>query len=204
MFTRTAFLMLTSLITSIFAFISTNIDDIFILILFYGNRKFRSSDILFGQYLGIGTLVTVSFLGAFAAKFVDQRFIGILGLFPIYLALKQLFELLRRNHDSDKGIDMQPESAGLIAVAGVTIANGADNLGVYIPLLTTMTYSGKIQLLIVFTIMTYIWCALARFLASRPLVARQLDMYGHVLMPLVLFFLGIFILFECNTLSLLI
>lgn len=196
--------MLSDLITSILAFASTNIDDIFILMLFYGNRKFNPSDTLLGQYLGIGTLVSVSFLGAFAAKFVDQRYIGILGLFPIYLALQQLFELLGRNHASDKEHDITHHSAGIISVAGVTIANGADNLGVYIPLLNTMTYSGKIQLLIVFTILTYIWCALARFLASRPLVARQLDMYGHVLMPLVLFFLGIFILFECNTLSLLI
>ncbi len=44
--------------------------------------------------------------------------------------------------------------------------------------------------------MTYAWCLLASYLAGHPLIAKQLDKYGHVIMPIVLFCLGIFILIE--------
>lgn len=195
--------MLGNLITSIFAFAATNIDDIFILMLFYGNRKVKGVDIVLGQFTGIGTLVLISFIASYVGNFIDQRYVGILGLFPIYLAIKHIIDHLKNRHDTVQENELVVRSTGFIAIAGVTIANGADNIGVYVPLLTTMEYLEKIQLLMVFLVMTYIWCVLARFLASRPLIARQLDKYGHIIMPIVLFSLGLFILIESGTASLL-
>jgi len=194
--------MLTTIITSILAFAATNIDDIFILMLFYGNRKIKSSTIMLGQYVGIGALVAISFIGAFIGNFIDQRYIGLLGLFPIYLAIKHTIDLIKQRTNINDTSDVASKGTGLIAIAGVTMANGADNIGVYIPLLTTMEYFDKIQLLAVFTVMVYIWCITARFLARRPLIARQLDKYGHIIMPIVLFLLGIFIFIESGTTSL--
>lgn len=194
--------MLTNLITSILAFAATNIDDIFILMLFYGTRNVKRSDIVLGQYVGIGALVLISFIGSYIGNFIDQRYIGLLGVFPIYLAIKHTIGLLKNSPDTDQEI-VASKSTGFLAIAGVTIANGADNIGVYIPLLTTMSYWEKIQLLIVFIVLTYVWCVLARMLASRPLVARQLDKYGHIIMPIVLFFLGLFIIIESGSISLL-
>lgn len=57
--------MLNNIITSIVAFASTNVDDIFILMLFYGSRKFKPFKIILGQYLGIAILVITSFIGAY-------------------------------------------------------------------------------------------------------------------------------------------
>jgi cadmium resistance protein CadD (predicted permease) len=42
------------------AFVATNIDDIFVLMLFYANSKFKPFQIVLGQYLGIGLLVSIS------------------------------------------------------------------------------------------------------------------------------------------------
>jgi cadmium resistance protein CadD (predicted permease) len=91
----------------------------------------------------------------------------------------------------------------VFAIAGITIANGGDNIGVYIPLLTTMAPIEKIQMVIVFVVLVYVWCMAAKKLAGHPPIARQLDRYGHIMMPIVLFLLGIFILYESSTLSLL-
>jgi cadmium resistance protein CadD (predicted permease) len=195
--------MFQNLITSILAFAATNIDDIFILILFYGNKRINPTSILAGQALGLGTLVLASYLAAYIGNFIDQRFIGLLGLFPIYLAAKQIFEMIKNKNDSDNdGRQIALKSTGFIAIAGVTIANGGDNIGVYIPLLTTMSHLEKIEMLIVFAVMTYLWCTIARHLADRPIVARQLDKYGHVVMPVVLLLLGVFILAESGTFAL--
>ena len=40
--------------TSLFAFASTNLDDIFILALFFGSRQFSDKAIVLGQFVGIG------------------------------------------------------------------------------------------------------------------------------------------------------
>jgi cadmium resistance protein CadD (predicted permease) len=67
--------MLGILITSIASFASTNIDDIFILMILYSqvNEKIKKRDIVIGQYLGIGILVVLSILGAFGLHFLPQK-----------------------------------------------------------------------------------------------------------------------------------
>ena len=199
--------MLQNLITAILAFASTNVDDIFILILFFGNRRLRPFTIITGQYLGIAALVVTALAGAYLGGFFDPRYVGLLGLFPIYLAIKQCIELLRTNSgksdaEQDPTISTTGVLSGILAVTGVTIANGADNIGVYIPLLATLSAAEKIQLVIVFAILILVWCLLAKYLASRPLIARQPGRYGHVIMPVVLLILGAYILIESNSLSL--
>lgn len=79
----------------------------------------------------------------------------------------------------------------ILAVAAVTIANGGDNLGVYIPLFAS-TPSGITLYAGVFAAMTAIWCALGYFLVkySRSVIRR----YGHVALPFVLIILGLYIL----------
>ncbi|MCD9015062.1 cadmium resistance transporter [Parachryseolinea silvisoli] len=186
--------MLENIITSLLAFVSTNIDDIFILMLFYGRRKQKPIDIVLGQYLGIGTLVLVSFVGAAIGSLIDQKYIGLLGLFPIYLALKNVQQQGNWNDE----VPLRT-GAGIIAIAGVTIANGGDNIGVYVPLLTTMTVVAKVYMVVVFAMMTYVWCMAARYLARHPVVASYLDRFGNIITPLVLFGLGIFILWESGS-----
>jgi cadmium resistance transport/sequestration family protein len=195
--------MIQTLLMSVLAFVSTNIDDIFILMLFFGAKKIKPSRIIAGQYLGIATLVVLSLLGSFVGNFIDQRYIGILGLFPIFLAIKQVWLLVRPPGEDDSG-DVTVTSASIFAVAGVTIANGADNIGVYVPLLATLSQFEKIQLVIVFMVMTYLWCLAGQYLASRPVVAKQLERFGHIIMPVVLFLLGLFILIESGTFELLV
>jgi cadmium resistance protein CadD (predicted permease) len=190
-----------TILTSILAFISTNIDDIFILMLFFGSRKFKDSTIILGQYTGIGSLVVISLAGSVVGNFIDQRYVGLLGLFPIYLALKGFLGLLKHDKSEDN-VSVETTSTGIISIAGVTIANGGDNIGVYVPLLTTMSNGEKIEMIFIFGVMTYLWCIMARYLSSRPLIANQIDKFGHVIMPVVLLLLGVFIIVESGSLSL--
>jgi cadmium resistance protein CadD (predicted permease) len=136
--------LLKNILTSILAFVATNVDDIFILMLLYGNRKIKPANILVGQSLGIATLLGLSFIGAYVADFVDQRYVGLLGLFPIYLAVREIIAQWKTKSEDDSEVPTHVTS--VFAIAGITIANGGDNIGVYIPLLTTMAPIEKIQM----------------------------------------------------------
>ena len=193
------------LITSIIAFASTNIDDIFILTLFYGNKKFKDGEILGGQLLGIISLITVSLIGSLAGLFIDPAYIGLLGLIPMYLGARGILGLISAKIKGEER-DNQPKSKGknrVLAVAGVTFANGGDNIGIYTPLFAALTWANKIVMVTIFLAMTFLWCLAAQYLTKHPIVAKAVDKYGHLVTPFVLVLLGLYILYESGTLVLL-
>ena len=118
------------LFTSIIAFTSTNLDDIFILTLFYGNKRFKEREIVAGQFLGITTLIAISLIGSLVGLLIDQSYIGLLGLIPIYLGVRGIWDLLknRENNDQDDDVYKHERKNKSLTVAGVTIANGGDNV----------------------------------------------------------------------------
>jgi len=52
---------------SIWAFVATNVDDLLFLMIFFANRRFPVSQIVLGQYIGMGLLIAVSLLGLLIA-----------------------------------------------------------------------------------------------------------------------------------------
>jgi cadmium resistance transport/sequestration family protein len=195
--------MLETVITSILAFASTNIDDIFMLTLLYASRKYTSGSILVGQLLGIALLVGVSLLASMVGSFVDPRFVGLLGFFPIYLGIRQMIGLLSANKEDVESVTISElKGPAVFAIAGITVANGGDNIGVYVPLFTTLDVYQRTLLFIVFGIMVFIWCYLAWYLSNHPLLSKSLGKYAHIVMPVVLFILGIFILVESKAYTL--
>ena len=81
----------------------------------------------------------------------------------------------------------------MLAVAGVTVANGGDNLGVYIPLFAREPRLVPLYA-VVFAAMTALWCFAGHRLVQNHLVGAQLRRYGHVALPFVLITLGMWIL----------
>src|SRR5690349_10975611 len=117
------------LLTTLIAFISTNIDDLFLLTLFYGNKQFRHGEILTGQLLGISTLIVVSLIGSLIGEFIAQPYIGLLGFIPMFLGIRGIWRLYRGDVDDDneEGFGPAGNKSNILTVAGVTIANGGDN-----------------------------------------------------------------------------
>jgi cadmium resistance protein CadD (predicted permease) len=49
---------------AIVVFVSTNIDDIFVLIGFFADKNFRARDVVVGQYVGVCALYLISAIAA--------------------------------------------------------------------------------------------------------------------------------------------
>ena len=96
------------------------------------------------------------------------------------------------------------ERNSVFSVAGVTFSNGGDNIGIYTPLFATLSWMDKTVMISVFLIMTFLWCITARYFTKHPIVAAAIDKYGHLVTPVLLVLLGIYILYESNTIGLLI
>ena len=80
-------------------------------------------------------------------------------------------------------------------MALITIANGADNIGVYIPLFAGFSLWQMGTALSVFSLMTGLWCLLSIRLSDLPVLQKLLRKYKPVLIPAVYILLGLYILF---------
>jgi len=191
-------------LTSILAFASTNIDDIFIMMIFFADKTYKAKDILIGQYLGIIALFVISLIGSLIGLLLDQRYIGLLGFLPVYFGIRG-FSYLIKDHkkQGQKDVSVIPKKTNkTFAVAAVTFSNGGDNIGIYIPLLAAFSMSEKIIMFTIFLIMIAIWYIVARYLSKHPIIASTLDRFGHAITPTVLILLGIYILYRSGSFTL--
>lgn len=193
------------------AFAVTNFDDILLLILLFSrlDQRLRGVHVVSGQYLGLSLLVLVSLIGHLGREAVPLSWLGLLGLLPISLGISRLMDLLRPSSapgpEPCDPLSSLPAAAswplaGVIGVAAITVANGSDNIGVYLPL---FAHAGTVNLaiiLMVFAAMTGLWCLIAWRLTRLPPLASLLERFGTPLIPWVLIGLGGLVLCDSPTL----
>jgi cadmium resistance transport/sequestration family protein len=206
--------------TSISAFTATNIDDIMLLMLFFSqvNSTFRPYHIVLGQYLGFVVLIIASLPGFFGGLLIPHQWVGLLGLLPIGIGVQQMVQQIVSRETKETEVQTvscavttptarHPVLALLTSalapqtysVAAVTVANGGDNIGIYVPLFATVSLAELGVLLSVFMVLVAVWCGVAYTLARHPAIAHILVQYGSAIVPIVLIALGCFILFESRT-----
>jgi cadmium resistance protein CadD (predicted permease) len=176
------------LTASVTTFAATNIDDLCLLTLFFA-RRIPGRHIVAGQYLGFAIIVFVSSLGALLSFAIPAQWIRFLGLLPLALGIK---ELLQMRKTQDRGETFEPKQS-LMSIAMVTVSNGADNVGVYIPFFR-FNSPHLWLILAVYGVLVAMWCVAGRWLGRHPLILRVLDRAGHWLVPFVFIGLGLYIL----------
>jgi cadmium resistance protein CadD (predicted permease) len=72
------------------AFVATNIDDLFILMVFFAKHDFPTSQIILGQSVGFGLLLGISLFASLIALVIPHNLIGLVGLFPITIGVKDI------------------------------------------------------------------------------------------------------------------
>lgn len=171
------------------AFIGTNLDDILVLMLLFAGAGTRVGrlKITLGQYLGLGVLTAVSMLCGLGLAKVPEQWLRLLGLVPIFLALRAW-----RGRDGEEATQ---SACGVLSTAALTIANGGDNLGVYIPLFAGFSTGELAVTAAVFALLCGLWCLLGARLSAVPAVAQAITRHKGWLVPLVLLLLGLSILF---------
>jgi cadmium resistance protein CadD (predicted permease) len=178
------------------AFISTNIDDLFLLVGFLSDRSFSRGHIFAGQILGMAAIVAISLAAAWAALAISPGRVGLLGLAPIVIGVGKL---LRRGKSDEEG---QPTAAGILQVAAVTVVNGGDNIAAFTPIFATQGSREMIATLAIFAVLTLVWCFVALWLVRHTALGRPLRRYGHVLLPFILIGLGVLILYRSGAANL--
>ena len=185
----------------IVAFLSTNIDDLFILMVFFATPRFPFSQIVLGQYIGMGSLIGVSLAGSFVTLLLPRGLIGLIGLFPIAMGIKELLELHNRDHEKDneklsEKLRSKKMQLPFLTVAAITFSGG-EEIGIYTALFATNNeVIDIITLVSVVMVLTTLWCFLANYFIMHSFLADRFRRIGSRVLPYVLIGLGTYILAE--------
>jgi cadmium resistance protein CadD (predicted permease) len=121
---------LTVLAASVTTFAAANLDDIFRLTVFFA-RRVPTRRIVAGQYLGFAAIILLSFAGLWAVGLtIPKAWIRLLGIPPLGIGIRHLLQI--RNQRSTQATEADG-TLGVLSIAAITQANGADNVGVYGP-----------------------------------------------------------------------
>ena len=197
------------ILASMIAFLSTSIDDLFILTLHFAtsNEKFSKKDIVYGHFSGIAFLISISLLASLPAMALSYKFIGFLGLIPIYRGIDLIFHQHKEGpifpelpHNKITDYLKKHINQNILLVATITLANGGDNLAVYFPLFSSL----KFYLLLIiplFFIYTHYWVKLSEKLLELRQTAVIIKKYGHILIPYSMILVGIYVILRNGTLT---
>ena len=186
------------------AFVASNIDDLFILIVFFAKRNFPPSQIVLGQFVGMGLLLGVSLFASLIALIIPPNLLGLIGLFPIAIGIKEVIELrnaVTGDVNDDKVVNRLPKSRWRIYLPFLTVAtitfSGGEEIGIYTSIF--VTHEGPLEIITivsVVTVLTGVWCIVAAYLVNHTLLAIRFRRIADKALPFVLIALGVYILAE--------
>jgi cadmium resistance protein CadD (predicted permease) len=169
------------------AFIATNVDDLFLLTLWFVKRS-RFVTVLLGQLVGFSAILFLSVVGYWGLRLLPASAVHWLGLAPVAIGIRQLL------YSTDENPRTQPESAWTVAT--ITFANCSDNLAVYTPLFGRFSPWHVGLIAITFYLLLFLYVIAAHAAASRLKRNDQIHRWAHRIAPVLIIGIGLAILFS--------
>jgi cadmium resistance protein CadD (predicted permease) len=187
--------------TACLTFVITNIDDAFVLVTFFAEASTTGNltplKITLGQYIGFTVIMVVSLIGYAVAVVLPSEPIGFLGLLPLLLGVWKLFGLLfPKRGDTEQqqtGSTRIANTKPVLKVALITMMNGGDNIGTYIPLFSQAEGAEIAVYVVVYYILLGVWCFAAFLIMKQRHILRIAEKYAAFLIPFLYMGLGIYI-----------
>jgi cadmium resistance protein CadD (predicted permease) len=187
---------------AVVCFVSTNIDNLLVTtaqLALTAEAKRRA--VIAGQLAGFGIIVAASVLGAWLVADVPIRWIGLLGLAPITLGIRELVAH-RRPEDAEPALESAlPKASGFVSSALITLGNGGDNLAVYIPVLRRSGAAEGALFVLCLLAFDVLLCGGALALGRHRRTRMAVQRLGSSVKPVVYIVIGVIIVVRSGTLS---
>ena len=183
---------------SVVAFVSTNLDNLFLLMGLLGGSRVRTRDAAIGYGLALGLVLSIGLAGSYAADWAADAFLRYLGLIPLTMGIRRAWNLVREPDGADLS-DGLPAGRSIASVFAIMLANSGDSLAVFTSLM------GETSELLVFVIfatalgMGALWSLAARAVVRHPRLAPRLRAIDRYVVPVLLVGIGVYILTDTAT-----
>lgn len=191
--------------TACLTFAVTNIDDAFVLVTFFAesarNKALTPLKITTGQFLGFTIIIIISMIGFGVSLVLPSEPIGFLGLLPILLGVWKSLDIMIPSPDVDPLVTDSTKRGGLqsiLKVASITVINGGDNIGTYIPLFSQVKGAEIATYNVVYYILLGVWCLVGFLVMKEKHILRVAEKYVGFLIPFLYTGLGAYIVIKSD------
>jgi cadmium resistance protein CadD (predicted permease) len=185
--------LLLTLVIGLAAFASTNTDNLFLLMILFAERRVAARSIVAGEYVACTVVLGICGTTVLITQAVPIHWLALLGVAPLTIGLSKALRLFLSSDDSTQ-LNPKTSRTSALSVALLALAISGDNIGVYGALFPTLANWQVVVLMLQFLLLLGIWCAAAKFLATRPALGDVLHSTAYAVMPLVLIGIGLLIL----------
>jgi len=189
--------------TACSSFAITNIDDMFVLVTFFAEASTISNTltplkITIGQYIGFTAIVVLSMIGYGASLLLPSEPIGFLGLLPLLLGVWKLLDLLIPTKEEESEESTLVGVKSVLKVSVITLMNGGDNLGTYIPLFSQAKGAEIAVYVVVYYILLGVWCIVAFLVMRQRHILHVFQKYADMAIPFLYVGLGVYIIVQSS------
>lgn len=183
------------------AFVSANLDNLFLLIALLAGSGLTTRDATIGYVAAVGVVLAATVAGSYAFDLADAGWLRYLGLVPLGMGLWRLRSLAgAAPAPAADDVGASATSVrGIAAVFVVMLGASGDSAAVF------MSLMGETAQPLVFVIaataiaMAASWAALARWVSAHPALAPRLRSIDRILVPILLVTIGLYILADTAT-----
>ena len=138
------------------SFAATNIDDMLLNMVFFAacTTEKENWSVTAGKFLATAVMVALAALGGIGMQAFADKYVWLLGFVPLILGVKELGGIFKSNEEETTALS--PENI-VLGTLRVTLASGADNIGVYVPLFASVEYVQMAVCSVVFFALTGLW-----------------------------------------------
>jgi len=181
------------------AFVATNLDNFFLLLSFLAMPSVQLRSVFFGFMTGMLILIGVSATATILPALIPVQYLGLLGIIPVTVGIKQLIATNRGLDPSGQSAVPAVQSSAFSAVVLTQISNGSDTIITFAPLIADSMPGAVILILATFVAMSLLLWRAARRAHIQPAVAALTKRYGRFLAPVILILVGSYILANTAT-----
>jgi cadmium resistance protein CadD (predicted permease) len=194
---------LTTLVVSTFAV--TNLDNLIILVFLLGQSPNARQHVLMGFVAAVILVIAVSSVGILIGTLLSPSLVGYLGFGPLLIGIYILYQQLRSTENKSTAVISAMGAPSRIWLTTVVLmfSNSADSIAVLLPLLAESGSMPTLLIVSIYLLTSILWCAISIKIASNAGLAKRINDRGEKLVPWVMIAVGIYVLSNTGTDSLL-
>jgi len=194
---------LTTLVVSTFAV--TNLDNLIILVFLLGQSPNARQHVLMGFVAAVILVIAVSSVGILIGTLLSPSLVGYLGFGPLLIGIYILYQQLRSTENKSTAVisAMGAPSKVWLTTVVLMFSNSADSIAVLLPLLAESGSMPTLLIVSIYLLTSILWCVISIKIASNAGLAKRINDRGEKLVPWVMIAVGIYVLSNTGTDSLL-
>lgn len=177
------------------AFVSTNVDNLFLLLGYFSSPDVRSRNVVLGYLGAVAIILTAGVAISMAAAAVPTRYLDYLGILPITFGVVGLVQLIRGVDDEER----ETRAGGAVSIAVVMLANGGDSLAAISALMADLKPGNRVVAAATVAVLAVAWCFIAGWLGRNERWRDGLQRVSKYALPFLLIAVGVFILLDAPT-----